>query len=66
MSDHNMNTGDSTLAGISMIATLLFMIGIGTIAAVIGILAGTTSLIINWPKLKARFQEMFNNKKQAP
>ena len=65
MSDHNFQTGDSMGAVISICATLLFIVGLGTIAAVVAIASGTISIIINYPKFKAALVNLFKRKNKT-
>jgi hypothetical protein len=51
--DHQ-HSGDSGLAAVSFLFFILSIVGLGTMATVISILAGSASLFINWPSVKAR------------
>ena len=66
MSDNNIQTGDSMGAVISICATLLFIVGLGTIAAVVAIASGTISIILNYPKFKTVLINFFKRKNKLP
>ena len=70
MSDHNIHTGDSTLAGISVLSMILAILGLGTFAAVVAIISGGISIILNWDKfalkVKTAYEKLFKNKNKLP
>lgn len=57
---HGAGTGFSL---ISIASSILAVIGLGVTASVVAIASGVISIIINWPKLKTRFNEIFNRNK---
>lgn len=58
MGIHIDDSGDSTLAAISLLFVVLAFIGIGTIGAVIAIISGGISIVINWPKFRERIKQI--------
>lgn len=64
MAGHIETGGDTVFAAVSVIFIILGAIGLGTVAAILGICSAIVSLIINWPKLRERLFTIFKNKKQ--
>jgi hypothetical protein len=59
--DHQHN-GDSGFATLSFIGLFIQILGLGTIGSIIAIVSGVVSLVINYPKLKTRIQQIFKRK----
>lgn len=59
MAGHIETGGDTVFAAVSVIFIILGAIGLGTVAAVLGICSAVVSLIINWPKLRERLSSIF-------
>ncbi len=59
MAGHIETGGDTLFAAVSLIFIVLGAIGLGTVAAILGICSAVVSLVINYPKLKERVKSMF-------
>ncbi len=60
----HVESGDTTFAGISMISLVLMAIGVGNVAAIVGIISGCVSLIINYPKFRDRVASIWKKLKR--
>lgn len=62
MAGHIDTGGDTIFAAVSLIFIVLGAIGLGTVAAILGICSAVVSLIINFPKFKERIKSFFKIK----
>jgi hypothetical protein len=64
MGAHIDTNGDSTLAAVSLIFIVLAAVGLGTVGAIVAIVSGSISIVINWPRFKERIKMILSKLKK--